>query len=78
MQTLINDLLTYSRVGTRGKPFEPTDCEAMLAHALNNLQVAIEESGTAVTHMPLPTIAGDATQLSQLFQFCEQIERQPA
>ena len=38
MQTLINDLLAYSRVGTRGKEFEPTDCEAVLEQALANLK----------------------------------------
>jgi light-regulated signal transduction histidine kinase (bacteriophytochrome) len=68
MQALINDLLAYSRVGTRGKPFEPTDCETVLDQALANLQVAIEESGAAVTHDPLPTVIADATQLTQLFQ----------
>jgi PAS domain S-box-containing protein len=68
MQALINDLLAYSRVGTHGKPFEPTDCEAVLDQALANLQVAIEESGTVVTHDPLPTVMADATQLVQSFQ----------
>jgi light-regulated signal transduction histidine kinase (bacteriophytochrome) len=68
MQALINDLLAYSRVGTRGKPFEPTDCEAVFDQALANLQMAIEESGTVVTHDPLPTVMADATQLTQLFQ----------
>jgi signal transduction histidine kinase len=68
MQALINDLLAYSRVGTRGKPFEPTDCEAILDQALANLQVAIEENGAAVTHDLLPTVMADATQLTQLFQ----------
>jgi light-regulated signal transduction histidine kinase (bacteriophytochrome) len=68
MQALINDLLAYSRVGTRGKPFEPTDCETILEQALTNLQVAIEESGAAVTHDPLPTVVADGTQLVQLFQ----------
>jgi len=68
MQALISDLLAYSRVGTRGKPFEPTDCGTILQRALNNLQVAITESGAAVTHDPLPTVMGDTTQLTQLFQ----------
>jgi light-regulated signal transduction histidine kinase (bacteriophytochrome) len=68
MQALINDLLAYSRVGTRGRPFEPTDCEAILDQALANLQVAIEESGAVVTHDPLPTVMADGTQLVQLFQ----------
>jgi len=68
MQALINDLLSFSRVGTRGKPFEPTDCGLALDCALDNLRVAIEESGATVIRAPLPTVAGDATQLTELFQ----------
>ncbi|MFQ6080820.1 MAG: ATP-binding protein [Candidatus Bathyarchaeia archaeon] len=68
MQRMINDLLAYSRVGTRGKPFEPTDCAAVLDQALANLQVAIEESGAVITHDPLPTVMADFSQLVQLFQ----------
>ncbi|RLC93830.1 MAG: hypothetical protein DRI39_04605 [Chloroflexi bacterium] len=68
MQGLINDLLTYSRVGTRGKPFEPTDCEEVLEQALANLHIAIEESGATVTHGPLPTVVADEGQLVQLLQ----------
>jgi light-regulated signal transduction histidine kinase (bacteriophytochrome) len=68
MQVLINDLLAYSRVGTRGKPFQSTDCEAVVGTVLGNLSVAIQESGARITHGPLPTVMGDATQLAQLFQ----------
>ena len=68
MQVLINDLLAYSRIGTQGQPFQPTDCEAVLQAALRNLQIAIRESGAQITHDPLPTVRGDATQLVQLFQ----------
>ncbi len=68
MQMLINDLLAYSRVGTHGKPFEPTDCEAVFDRALVNLQTALEENNAVVTHNPLPTITADASQLGQLFQ----------
>jgi len=68
MQQLINDLLTYSRVGTRGKKFEPTDCEIILGQVLENLQIAIEEKRAIVTHDPLPTILADNVQLGQLFQ----------
>ncbi|MDP2898970.1 MAG: PAS domain-containing protein [bacterium] len=68
MQTLINDLLLYSRVGTRGKPFRETDCEAVLRCVLTNLQVAIHESGALVTHDRLPTVMADRSQLEQLFQ----------
>jgi PAS domain S-box-containing protein len=68
MRELINDLLAYSRVGTRGKTFEPTDCEAVLAWSLANLRLAIEESGAVITHDPLPTVMADASQLAQLLQ----------
>lgn len=68
MQELINDLLAYSRVSSRGKPFEPIACEAALDEALANLQMAIEESGAVIIHDPLPTVMADGTQLMQLFQ----------
>ena len=68
MQTLIQDLLTYSRVGTRGAAFEPTDCDEVLSRVLTNLEVAIEESGAEITCVTLPNIAVDASQLSQLLQ----------
>jgi PAS domain S-box-containing protein len=68
MQQLINDLLTYSRVGTRGREFEPTDCEIILGQVLKNLQVAIEEKQAIITHDPLPVIMADNVQLGQLFQ----------
>jgi PAS domain S-box-containing protein len=68
MMGMIQALLTYSRVGTRGKEFEPTDCEDVISKVLSNLQVAIEEKGAEVTHDPLPTLPADDTQLLQLFQ----------
>jgi len=68
MQQLINDLLTYSRVGTRGKPLEPTDCMTVFATAVANLDVAIRESGAEVTSDRLPSVTADEGQLVQLFQ----------
>lgn len=68
MQALINALLEYSRIGTKGKPFQPAACEKILQIALKNLEVALRESGAMVTHDPLPEVLGDATQLAQLFQ----------
>jgi PAS domain S-box-containing protein len=68
MQGLIEALLLYSRVNTRGKSPEPTDCEDVLKQALNNLQVAIEEKDAEVTHDPLPGIMADGIQMVQLFQ----------
>jgi PAS domain S-box-containing protein len=68
MKTLINDLLAYSRAGTRGAGFEPADCQAVLERVLDDLQVMIQESGATITHDPLPTVTADATQLAQLLQ----------
>ena len=68
MEALIQDLLEYSRVDVRAYPFQPTDCEQVLAAALANLKVALEESGAEVIHDPLPTVLGDRVQLTQLFQ----------
>jgi PAS domain S-box-containing protein len=68
MQNLINDLLAYSRVGTRGKTPEPTDCNVIAERVLANLARAIEESGAAVTANDLPEVMADPTQTEQLFQ----------
>lgn len=68
MRTLIGDLLAFSRVGTGGKPFEPTDCNAALDLALANLATMLEESHAIVTRDPLPTLSADPTQLPQVFQ----------
>jgi two-component system sensor kinase FixL len=68
MQTLIDDLLSYSRVGTRGKEFEPSDCNAILGQALANLEVAIAEADAVVTQDRLPVVKADAVQLTQLLQ----------
>jgi PAS domain S-box-containing protein len=68
MKQLIEDLLAYSRVGTRGREFQSVDAGAALEKALANLRAAREASGTLVTHDDLPTIVADGQQLTQLFQ----------
>ncbi|MEH1943886.1 MAG: GAF domain-containing protein [Nostoc sp.] len=68
MQTLINDLLNYSRVSTRGQPFLRVNCSVILEQAIANLQIAIADSKAIVTHDPLPEVMADATQLIQVFQ----------
>jgi two-component system, LuxR family, sensor kinase FixL len=68
MQTLIDDLLSFSRLGTRAKAFEAVDCQDILAQALANLEVAVAESGAVVTNDPLPVAAADPAQLTQLLQ----------
>jgi len=68
MQRLIQDLLAFSRVGTKGKDMLETSSEAALLQALKNLRGAVEESGAQVTHDPLPDVLADEMQLTQLFQ----------
>lgn len=68
MQSLIDDLLAFSRVGTRGGAFEHVSCETALQHALDSLSAAIAESGASITHDPLPELPADVTQLTQLLQ----------
>jgi PAS domain S-box-containing protein len=68
MRALINDILAYSRIGTRGKPFEPTSVQTVLDDAIGNLENAIKESGAVITHTSLPTVLVDGSQLVQVFQ----------
>jgi PAS domain S-box-containing protein len=68
MQRLIQDLLVYSRVGTKGEELLDTSSEEALEEALTNLHGAIDESGAVVTHDPLPFVIADEVQLVQLFQ----------
>ncbi len=68
MQRLIQDLLAYSRVGTRGHDFKPLASGRALERALANLQALVQESGATVTSGELPQVLADETQLTQLFQ----------
>ncbi len=68
MQTLIEDLLTYSRLGTQGGAFKRVDLKAVLGKAEANLREAIRESEAVITSDPLPVVRADATQMTQLFQ----------
>ena len=68
MKQLIEDLLAYSRVGTRGRELEPTDSGAALDKALVNLRIAQEASGATVTRGEMPMVVADPGQLTQLFQ----------
>ena len=68
MQTLINDLLAYSRVTSQGSAFGPADCNQILKMVLDSLQASIESHRADVTAGPLPMVVGDATQLGQVFQ----------
>jgi len=68
MQRLIDDLLQYSRVGRRGRDFNPTDSNLVLQHALTNLRVSIEEHAAQITADQLPLVLADEVQLEQLLQ----------
>ena len=68
MQSLIDDLLVYSRVGTEGKPFEIVESTDAVREAMKALSVAIEEADGEVEVGPLPRVRGDRSQLVQLFQ----------
>lgn len=68
MQALINDLLAYSRVNSRGNPFEPVDSSFIVDQVLSNLQEAVGDSSAVVTYDALPTVLSDSMQLTQLFQ----------
>jgi light-regulated signal transduction histidine kinase (bacteriophytochrome) len=68
MKVLINDLLAYSRVESKGKPFADFDCEKTLEHTLAGLRQAISESKAEITHDRLPILHGDEVQISQLLQ----------
>jgi PAS domain S-box-containing protein len=68
MKQLIEDLLAYSRVGTKGREPAPIPAESALKRAITNLHAAIAESGAEITHDPLPTVSADEPQLAQLFQ----------
>lgn len=68
MQRLIDDLLTYSRVGTQTDTLKMTDSSAVLTSTLTNLKTSIDESHAVVTSDPLPTVPVDKSQLGQVFQ----------
>src|SRR5258708_24754084 len=68
MQVLIQALLNYAVLGTKGKAFELVDCQMIYETAVANLKTEIEESGAELTHAPLPRVMGDSAQLIQLFQ----------
>jgi signal transduction histidine kinase len=68
MQTLINDLLSFSRVGTQGKALGAVNSDAALDAVLKGLKRSIEESGAVITRDRLPTVLADEGQLTQLLQ----------
>ena len=68
MQTLINDLLTFSRIIRSSQPFMPVDLQAVTKEVIGDLEVRIEKSSAKVQVGKLPTIEADPTQMRQLLQ----------
>lgn len=68
MAAMIDGLLQYSRVQSRGEPFAAVDLEQVLADVLDNLRLQIEESGARVEHTRLPAVAADRQQMTRLLQ----------
>jgi signal transduction histidine kinase len=68
MQTLVQDLLALSRVGTRGKNLEVVRLAEAVDRAVANLEFAIQENGALVSHDELPEVMADSSQMMQLFQ----------
>jgi PAS domain S-box-containing protein len=68
MRDMIDGLLEYSRIESKGSPLEPVDLDTVHEDACDNLRVAIEEHDAEITSDPLPVVDGDGRQLRQLFQ----------
>jgi PAS domain S-box-containing protein len=68
MDSLVQSLLSYARLRTKPKSFQPTDCSVALHSALSNLRSAIKGAEAKVTSDPLPTVMGDSNLMVQLFQ----------
>jgi signal transduction histidine kinase len=68
MQALIQDLLRYSRAGSRQAPLVPVDAGTVVAEVLNSLELAVQEVGADIQIGALPTVLADRVQLSQVFQ----------
>ncbi|EKU99975.1 bacteriophytochrome (light-regulated signal transduction histidine kinase) [Leptolyngbya sp. PCC 7375] len=68
MQTLIDDVLLYSKVDIQGIDCALTEVDVALEKALKNLQGRIHETGAVITYDTMPTLVADGTQLMQLFQ----------
>lgn len=68
MQRLISDLLEYSRINTRARPFEPVDMNALVADVTKNFQASLEEARGRLEVDSLPVMEAEPTQMRQLFQ----------
>ena len=67
MREMIEGLLEYSRIESRGHPFEPVALDEVFEDAKKDLQIALSESNAELTVEDLPRVEGDEHQLRQLF-----------
>jgi two-component system sensor kinase FixL len=68
MQNLINDLLDFSRVTSKSKPFVKVELDTILSEVLSDLEITVEKTGAVIHRSPLPEIEAEPTQMRQLFQ----------
>jgi PAS domain S-box-containing protein len=68
MQSLINDLLEFSRIPRGGGELVSTDLNLALGQALRNLEASRRETGALLTQDPLPTVFADPGQITRVFQ----------
>ena len=68
MQTLVKDLLAFSRVGRLLQTPQAVDCKVVVQSVMANLQATIQESGARISYGALPVIVADRSELVQLFQ----------
>jgi len=68
MQTLIQDLLAFSRVGRKDSTSRRVDCDAEMAEVMMSMHLTIQESGAKVTYAALPVVWADRSRMAQLFQ----------
>lgn len=68
MRTLIDDLLTFSRVISSNQPFAPVDLRQIATEVLGDLEARVESSKASVTVGDLPTLDADPLQMRQLLQ----------
>ncbi|GAA4401020.1 hypothetical protein GCM10023187_14780 [Nibrella viscosa] len=68
MQSLIQDLLAYSRISTQQQPFQPVSLNRLIGDVLTDLEMTVADKQATVTVENLPDITGDPVQLRQLFQ----------
>ncbi|MDY6959584.1 MAG: PAS domain S-box protein, partial [Halobacteriota archaeon] len=68
MRDMVDNLMAYSSVVTKGSAFEPVDCDMILDRSLKNLVLSINESGAVITSEKLPRLWGDSAQLASVFK----------